>query len=68
MIITGATTSAEDQLMRGVVFLGGRKLEFQDFPARHPHPARCRSIPAPYSKVATPRGTEYFSHQTQSSV
>ena len=57
--------------MRGVVFLGERKL--REFPDPTPEPSEAPLDPgcyAPghYCKIATPRGTEYFSHQTQSSV
>ncbi len=54
--------------MRGVVFLRERKLEFQGFPDPTPAPGGVPVDPGGYCTVATPRGTEYFSHQTQSSV
>ncbi len=59
--------------MRGVVFLGERKRELREFPDPSPGPGEApvdpgSYYPGCYSKVATPRGTEYFSHQTQSSV
>jgi hypothetical protein len=61
-------TSAENASLRGVVFVGGRRPEFQIFPDPAPSPSEVPGDLSPYSRVATPRGTEYCSHQTQTSV